>query len=247
MKKAILIVSFGTTYKDSRKLTIDEIENKIKENFKEYEIRKTFTSHMIIKKLKERDGIFIDTPEEAMEKLKKEGFEEVIVQPLHIIPGEEYDYIENVVQKYIKEKAFLKLAIGRPALYYKCSDVIDDYAIMADVLRKQLPEDMAVVLMGHGTKHVANAAYSCFQLVLKDKGFNNVYVGTVEGYPTLNEVIGNLENDEVKEVMLMPLMVTAGDHAINDMSGENEDSWKNILENRGFKVHIYLHGFRRKY
>jgi sirohydrochlorin cobaltochelatase len=247
MKKAILVVSFGTTHEDTRKVTIDAIEEKIKHTFVDYDIRRAFTSHIILKVLKNRDDFHVDTPEQALEKLKNEGYAEVIVQPLHVIPGVEFDYINNVVNSYKKCKAFEKIVVGRPLICFKGEEdnVPDDYSIMVDALSTQLAQkskDSTVILMGHGTNHIANAVYCCFESVLRDRGFKNVHVATVEGYPTLDRVIPNIIDEIGSDIILMPLMLVAGDHAKNDMAGEDEDSWKSILEAKGFKVKIHLHG-----
>ncbi|QEK13657.1 sirohydrochlorin cobaltochelatase [Crassaminicella thermophila] len=237
-KKGMLVVSFGTSYADTRKVTIDAVEEKIAKAFPDYEVRRAFTSKIIIKKLKERDNIFVDTPEEALSKMKEEGFEEVIVQPLHVIAGAEYDEVLNVVEKY-KEKAFKKIVVGKPILYSP-----HDYKMAVEALKEQLPKlgkDQAVVLMGHGTHHPANASYPCLQSAIDDEGLN-VFVGTVEGYPEINDVIKKLKAKNIKEVTLMPYMVVAGDHAQNDMAGDEDDSWKSILKKEGFTVNTYLHG-----
>jgi len=244
MKRAILVVSFGTTHEDARKVTIDKIEEKISHTFADYDIRRAFTSHIVLKVLKNRDNIHIDSPEEALEKLKNEGYNEIIVQPLHLIPGVEFDYVNNVVNQYKIAKTFDSIVVGRPLICFKGEEdgVPDDYSIMLDALTKQLPQNDTVILMGHGTNHIANAVYCCFESVLRDRGFKNVHVATVEGYPTLDRVIPNVKAQGCNEVTLMPLLLVAGDHAKNDMAGEKEDSWKNILESEGFKVNIYLHG-----
>ncbi|MCJ7689493.1 MAG: sirohydrochlorin cobaltochelatase, partial [Clostridiaceae bacterium] len=215
MKKAILVVSFGTTYADTRKLTIDRIQERVRVTFSDYDVRTAFTSHMIIKVLKERDGIMCDTPEQALDKLMKEGYAEVIVQPLHLIPGEEYDYVKEVVHKFKNENAFKKIKLGRPALYYKGEEdrIPNDYGILVDAVEEIIPSDKVVVFMGHGTIHYANACYSCLQSVFNDHGYENVYLGTVEGYPTLQDVVRKLKKDKIEEVNLIPLMLVAGDHA----------------------------------
>lgn len=244
MKSAILVVSFGTTYADTRKLTIDRIQERVRETFSNYEVRGAFTSHIIIKVLKQRDGITYDTPEQVLDKLMEEGYSEVIVQPLHLIPGVEYNYIKEVVHRFKNEKAFQSITLGRPALYYKGEEEgrPDDYGILVDAIDQIIPRDKAVVLMGHGTIHYANACYSCLQSVFNDNGYGNVYLGTVEGYPTLQNVIRRLNKDKIKEVTLIPLMLVAGDHAKNDMASDEKDSWKLVLQNQGIKVNIYLHG-----
>ncbi|MCT4606036.1 MAG: sirohydrochlorin cobaltochelatase [Marinisporobacter sp.] len=233
----MLVVSFGTSYADTRKLTIEAVEEKIDKAFPEYEVRRAFTSNIIIKKLKDRDNISIDTPEEALNKMKEEGFEEVVVQPLHVIAGAEYNDVLEVVKKY--EETFKTIKIGTPIL-----NTPADYKTAVEALKAQLPEikeGQAVVVMGHGTHHPANASYACLQSAIDDEGLN-VFVGTVEGYPELDDVIEKLKEKKVKEVTLMPYMLVAGDHASNDMAGDEEDSWKTILKGEGFTVNTYLHG-----
>lgn len=243
MKKAILVVSFGTTHQDTLKLTIEKIEHKVREEFKGYEIRRAFTAHIIIKVLKERDRIYIDTPEEALGKLRDEGYEEVIVQPLHIIPGAEFDYIKLVVDKFKEEKAFKSIKLGRPALFFqKGEDTPDDYCIFIDSIKSIIPKDKEMVFMGHGTAHHANACYSCLQYMFIKEAMHNVHIGTVDGYPTLQDIIRILKKKQVKELKLAPLMLVAGDHAKNDMASEEEDSWQSMLKAEGMKVDIYLHG-----
>lgn len=237
MKKAILVVSFGTTYSDTRKLTLDAIENKIAKYYKDYEVRKAYTSHMVIKKLKNRDNLSVDTPEEALEKLYSEGFEEVVVQPLHIIPGIEYDYVKNTVEKFINRKAFKKLILGTPVMYEH-----GDYEVFLDAIRTIIPNSKAVIFMAHGSNHYANACYCELMDVIHERKFNNVFIATVEGYPGIEQGIKWLEKLGAHEVMLAPLLVVAGDHVKNDMCGEKEDSWKNILKLKGFKVETYVHG-----
>ncbi len=243
MKRAILIVSFGTTYEETRKVTIDKIEERIKEKYKDYEVKMAFTAHIIIKILKNRDGIIVDTPEEALEKLKKEGFEEVIVQPLHMIPGVEFQYITKIVDKYKDDFSWIKT--GRPILYYKGEDseIPDDYSILVDAIKDIIPEDRITIFMGHGTNHFSNACYSCLKLVFVDRGFDKVFIANVDGYPSLRNVIDKIkQSGSGKDVTLIPLMVVAGDHAQNDMAGEDETSWKKVLTNEGFNVETYLHG-----
>lgn len=237
-KKAILVVSFGTSYADTRKVTIEACENVIKDAFPDYETRRAFTSNMIIKIMKERDNIQVDTPEEALQKLQAEGFTEVIVQPLHVIPGAEFHDVVNTVNQY--KSAFETIRLGMPLLA-----ATHDYMVVADAITMQLPkmeENEAVVFMGHGTHHPANAAYAALERVFEDKGMDNLFMGTVEGYPALEHVIKRLRTHKIEKVTLMPFMLVAGDHAQNDMAGDEEDSWKMQLKQEGFVVETYLHG-----
>lgn len=245
-KKAILVVSFGTTYPETKKLTIDAVQSKIKAAFPDYEVRNAFTSRIIIKKLADRDGIQIDTEKQALNKLKAEGYTEVIVQPLHIEPGDEYSKLANVVETHVKAKSFAKITLSRPLLYYTGQEEKpDDYAIAIQALQAQLPKlgkNEAVAFMGHGGVNPANTAYAALQMKIKDAGLNNVFIFTVEGYPTIENVIGELKANKIKKVTLMPLMLVAGDHATNDMAGDEKDSFKSQLLAAGFKVDTYLHG-----
>lgn len=243
MKKAILVVSFGTTYKETLKLTIGKIEDEIKNNYKEFEVRRAFTAHMIIKKLKDRDGLVVPTPEQALNKLYEEGYEEVIVQPLHIIPGEEFQYIRLVVEKFEKQKKFKSIKIGRPALHFHGSEENpDDYETFIEAIKDIIPKDKTMLFMGHGSNHPANSAFVALQSVFKYMQLDNVYIGTVEGYPTIDMIIDILKRDGIKSVKLAPLMLVAGDHAINDMASDEEDSWKSILKSNGIDVELYMHG-----
>lgn len=237
-KKAILVVSFGTSYADTRKLTIEACETRIAKAFPEYDVRRAFTSQIIIDKLKNRDNIMVDNTTDALLKLRNEGYSEVYIQPLHIINGAEYDDV--VAEAGVFEEEFDKIVLGRPLL-----TSIDDYRKVVEALVEQIPErgeKEAVVFMGHGTHHDANAAYACLNYVFEDEGVNNVYIGTVEGFPELDTVIKKLEKNNIDKVTLYPLMLVAGDHAQNDMAGDEEDSWKMILKGKGYEVETVLRG-----
>ncbi|MDD3157397.1 sirohydrochlorin cobaltochelatase [Anaeromusa sp.] len=245
VKKAILVVSFGTTYADTRKATTDAVEAKIKAAFPEYDVRHAFTSRIIIKKLAERDGLVIDTEKQALEKLKAEGYKEIVIQPLHVEAGDEYSKLMRVVDKY--EKSFDKVSVGRPILYYtgQEGEKPDDYAIAIKALQDQLPKlgkNEAVGLMGHGGVNPSNTAYAALQLKLQDAGLKNVFVFTVEGYPTYENMVTALKANKIKKITLMPFMLVAGDHAQNDMAGDEKDSFKSQLTAAGFQVEAYIHG-----
>ena len=241
MKKAILVVSFGTSYLDTLEKTIEKAEKQIRDNFSEYDIYRAFTSHKIIRKLREKYEMFIDTPEEVMAKLYEDDYEDVIIQPLHIIPGEEYIYINKIGEAY-KDK-FRSVKMGRPIFYYQgIENLPQDYSLFIEATKKLYEENNAVVYVGHGTAHSANAVYGCLQTVFEDEGYENVFVGTVEGYPNFEAVLKRLKRKNIDEVTLAPLMVVAGDHAKNDMASDEEGSWKSMLEKEGIKVNIYLKG-----
>ena len=241
MKKAILVVSFGTSHLDTLRVTIEKAENQIRDHFNDYDIYRAFTSHKIIRKLREKYEMFIDTPEEVMAKLYEDDYEDVIIQPLHIIPGEEYIYINKIGEAY-KDK-FRSVKMGRPIFYYQgIENLPQDYSVFIEATKKLYEENNAVVYVGHGTAHSANAVYGCLQTVFEDEGYENVFVGTVEGYPNFEAVLKRLKRKNIDEVTLAPLMVVAGDHAKNDMASDEEGSWKSMLEKEGIKVNIYLKG-----
>ena len=241
MKKAILVVSFGTSYLDTLEKTIEKAEKQIRDKFSEYDIYRAFTSHMIIKKLKEKYEIFVDTPEEMLEKLYEAGYEEVIMQPLHMIPGEEFIYINKIAEAF-KEK-FEVLKVGRPIFYYQgIEELPQDYSLFIEATKELYEENNAVVLMGHGTAHPANSVYGCLQAVFEDDGYENVFVTTVEGYPNFENVISRVKRKNISEVTIAPLMVVAGDHARNDMASDDEESLKSMLEAEGIKVNVHLKG-----
>ncbi|MFZ7102291.1 MAG: sirohydrochlorin cobaltochelatase [Peptococcaceae bacterium] len=239
-KKGILVASFGTSYAETRKVTIEACEDKIRDSFPEYEVRRAFTSSIIRKIMQERDHIQVDSVEEALTKMKQAGFTEVIVQPLHIIPGVEYNEVLDMVAGFKDD--FASLVVGRPIL-----TTIEDYDKAVAALKTQIQEPWlddeteAVVFMGHGTHHPANASYACLQLKIW-QSMPNVFIGTVEGYPALDDIIPLLKEKGIKRISLMPYMVVAGDHAQNDMAGDEEDSWKSILKEEGFYVNTYLQG-----
>ena len=241
MKKAILVVSFGTSHMDALKNSIEKIENKIKEEFKEYDVYRAFTAHMIIKKIKNRDGINIPTPEEALEELREKGYEEVLVQPLHIIPGEEIDYIKGIVK--IHKDDFKSIKIGRPIFYYQGMEGLPkDYSLFIESIKEVLENEESVVLFGHGTAHYGNAVYGMLQTVLVDEDYDNVFVATVEGYPSIESCIKRMKKKNIKKTKLVPLLLVAGDHAKNDMASDEDDSLKSMLEREGIEVRLHMHG-----
>ena len=237
-KKAILVVSFGTSHNETRRKTIDQIEKDISENYSDWKIYRAFTSNFIIKILKNRDSLSVNTVNEAMEQMFTDGISEVIVQPTHIINGIENDNMKIVIQNW--RNRFKSVKIGAPLL-----TAAEDYHKVIAALIKELPEiqnDEAVVYMGHGTTHYSNTSYTALEYRFRDYGYEDIYIATVEAYPSLDNVIKQLKKKDYKKVILVPFMIVAGDHAVNDMAGEEEDSWKSILERLGYNVGYSLKG-----
>lgn len=241
MKKAILVVSFGTSHVDALRNSIEKIENRIREEFKEYKVFRAFTAHRIIKKLKERNNLDILTPEEGLESLKKQGFEEVIVQPLHLIPGEEFDYIKGIVEK--NKENFRELKLGRPIFFYQgINGLPEDYSMFINSIKYVFQGEESVILFGHGTEHPANAVYGMLQTVLIDEDYENVFIATLEGYPTIENVVKKLKKKGIKKTKLIPLLLVCGDHVKNDMASDEENSLKSKLQKEGIEVTLHMHG-----
>ena len=236
MKKGILIVSFGTSHLDTLEKTIRVIEREAAERFPDCRVYRAFTSRMIIRKLKRTENMEIDTVGEALRKMAADGIEEAAIQPTHIINGIENDrMMEDLMENM---SLFRRIRIGKPLL-----SSVEDYkkAIHAVMSGTELEDDEMLVLMGHGTDHHANSAYPTLEYTFHALGYNQVLVGTVESFPELKNVMAKLEISEKKKVALMPFMLVAGDHAKNDMAGE-EDSWKSELEEEGYKVRVIMRG-----
>lgn len=235
----ILAVSFGTSFDDNREITIGAVENAIREANPDYEVRRAFTSQIVIDVIKENGGAAIDNVEEAFDRLVDDGVKKLVVQPTHVMNGFEYDDLMTVIAEY--EKQFDQVSVGAPLL---TSDT--DYTTLANALAADTAayhaDDTAIVFMGHGTHHEANAAYGKLQETFTENGHTNYFVGTVEGSPTLEDVIAGVQSGGYKKVILQPLMVVAGDHANNDMAGDEEGSWKLAFEAAGFEVECSLKG-----
>jgi sirohydrochlorin cobaltochelatase len=238
-KPVLLVVSFGTSYNESRVKTIEAIEKTLAVAYPDYEQRRAFTSQIIIDKLKERDGIAIDNVTDAMKRLRSDGVKQVVVQPTHVMNGREYDDVIAEIKPF--ENYFDDIKYSLPLLI---SD--EDYTEIVNILTEETKQyadkNTAVVFMGHGTEHAANAAYAKLDRQLKSRNFSRYLIGTVEAEPSLEDVIAETETLKVKQVVLLPLMIVAGDHANNDMAGDEEDSWKRVFESRGFTVVPVLRG-----
>lgn len=245
-KKAILVVSFGTTYPEARQAAIDQVTSKIRLAFPAYTVCQAFTSRRVIERISTREGIQYLTEEQALAALAEEGFREVVVQPLHMEAGYEYDKVRRVVEAYRDKQVFEKLYLGRPLLYYAGQEgVTDDYLAAIQAVRRTFPPtgpQEAIALLGHGGLHPANAVYAALQLKLQDVGIGQVYVFTVEGYPGVGELIRRLTADGIRQVTLIPLLLVAGEHARRDMAGDEPDSFQSQLQAAGFAVRVCLQG-----
>ena len=226
-KAAILMVHFGTTFDDTRALTIDRINEKVKKEFKNVDVKEAYTSRIIMRRLKER-GIVKLNPQEVLDELKAQGYTHVLVQGTNIMNGVESENLKNEVASY--EDSFKDIRLGAPLL-----TEAHDYEKVAKAIAEKigpLKENQGVVLVGHGTHHFGGSAYAMMDYVFSAEGYENYAVGTVEGYPEFDNVVKKLKDRGVKDVILMPFMFVAGDHAQNDIAGD----WNENLQKAGFTV-----------
>lgn len=237
-KVGILLVAFGSS-EDSAQVSFENIGKKAKAAYPDTPIFWAYTSHIIRHKLA-KQGKILDSPEVALSKMADQGFTHVAVQSLHSIGGAEYHDLRRIIGGFKTMGAFEKVILGYPLLSTQADMERAKEAILATI-PKQRKKNEAVVLMGHGTHHPANAFYAAlmFQVQLSDP---NVFIGTVEGYPEVKDITAWLQAKKIKKAWLMPFMSVAGDHAKNDMAGDEEDSWKSILTAAGIKCEIVLKG-----
>lgn len=238
-EKELLVASFGTSFNDNRRLTIGAIENAMEEAFPDYSVRRGFTAQIIIDHVERRDGIHIDNMDEALERAINNGVKTLVVQPTHLMNGLEYDELTGQLAEYAD--SFEQIAVGDPLL---TSD--DDFNRVMKAIVEATAEyddgETAICFMGHGTEAASNEVYGKMQDLLKANGYDNYYVGTVEAEPSLEDVLTAVQAGDYKKVVLEPLMIVAGDHANNDMAGDEEGSWKTEFENAGYEVTCILRG-----
>ena len=246
----LLVVSFGTSFNDSRAEDIKGIEDKLQEAYPDWSVRRAFTAQIIINHVEARDDEVIDNMQQALDRAVANGVKNLVVQPTHLMHGAEYDEMTEAIDGY-KDK-FESVAIAEPMLGEVGDDatvINDDKKAVAqaitdeackeagyDSMEAAAEDGTAFVFMGHGTSHTANVTYDQMQTQMEDLGFTNAFIGTVEGEPEDTEcqaVIAKVKDAGFKKVVLRPLMVVAGDHANNDMAGDDDDSWKSQFEAAG--------------
>ena len=261
-EKELLVVSFGTSFNDSRVADIKSIEDALQEANPDWSVRRAFTAQIIINHIQARDGEKIDNMEQALERAVANGVKQLVVQPTHLMHGAEYDEMCDAIDK-VRDK-FESVEIAEPMLGEVGSDAAvinaDKEAVAKAVVAAALSESgyestaaakeagVAYVLMGHGTAHVAKVTYSQMATQMDKLGYENVFIGTVEGEPedtSCEAVIAAVKEAGYTTVVLRPLMVVAGDHANNDMAGADEDSWKTMFEAAGFTVNCQISGLGR--
>ena len=227
MKKAILVTSFGTSHRDTREKCLDLIQREVEEKYGSENVERAYTSGIIRRIIEKNEGIHIFDQEEGLKVLKDKGFEEIITMSLHILDGIEYSKLDD---KYGK--------ISKPLL----ADDEDFEKIVENKEFNDLEGNDAIVFMGHGTESEADYAYQKLQDEYLKAGKNNIFIATVEGKVTIKDVIEKMKGKGFKKILLKPFMIVAGDHAKNDMSSDDEDSWKTMLKNEGYEVTSVLKG-----
>ncbi|MDO4865053.1 MAG: sirohydrochlorin cobaltochelatase [Clostridia bacterium] len=238
-EKELLVVSFGTSFNDSRRLTIGGIESAIAEAIPDYSVRRGFTAQIIIDHVERRDGIHIDNMTEALDRAVANGVKTLVVQPTHLMHGFEYDDV--VAELAERAEEFETIVVADPLL--TSDEDFDRVAdIMIDLMKDYDDGNTAIVYMGHGTEHEYNKIYAQMQEVLTSKGAENYYVGTVEAAPSVDDVLEAIKDKGYTRVVLRDMMVVCGDHANNDMAGDEEDSWKSIFTAAGYEVECVLEG-----
>lgn len=235
----LLVLSFGTSYNDSRRLTIGAIEGDLEKAFPDFSVRRGFTANIIIDHVQRRDNILIDDVDAALERAVNNGVKNLVVQPTHLMHGLEYDELVKEVGNY--SDAFDQVVFGEPLLN---SD--DDFARVEKAITEWTASyddgETAICFMGHGTEADSNEVYQKMQDLLTKDGYTNYFVGTVEAQPSLDDVLAKVQAGDYKRVVLEPLMVVAGDHANNDMAGDEDGSWKKTFEDAGYEVECLLRG-----
>ena len=238
-EKDLLVVSFGTSFNDSRRLTIGGIERALQKAFPDWSVRRAFTSQIIIDHVKSRDGEVIDNVSEALDRAVENGVKTLVVQPTHLMHGYEYTDLVNELAEYAD--AFESITIGEP-LVNSAEDFALTAAVLADSTASYNDGKTAIVYMGHGTEAESNEIYAKMQQLMKDAGYENYFIGTVEAEPSLEDVLALVQAGSYERVVLRPMMIVAGDHANNDMAGAEEDSWKSVFEAAGYEVECVLQG-----
>ena len=258
-EKEILVVSFGTSYNNSRAQDIQGIEEALEQAYPGWSVRRAFTAQIIINHVQARDGEVIDNMEQALERAAANGVKQLVVQPTHLMHGSEYDEMMDAVEAY--RSRFESVAVAEPLLGEVGSDatvINPDKAAVAraitaaaladagyDSRESAAADGTAFVFLGHGTAHVAKVSYSQMQTQLDTLGYDNAWIGTVEGKPedtAAQAVIDAVKAAGYTKVVLRPLMVVAGDHAHNDMAGEDPESWKSLFTAAGLEVDVQIAG-----
>ncbi|MDY3250881.1 MAG: sirohydrochlorin cobaltochelatase [Candidatus Choladocola sp.] len=236
-KNGILAVSFGTSFPDTRKKTLDQVEADLRKQNPQWKIFRAWTSGRIRRKIARRDNLVIPDVRGALEQMRREGITRAVIQPTHVLNGIENEQMLSEIREFRDQFEFF--GVGDPLLTSQ-----EDCERVVRVIAEEIPldSDEVLVLMGHGTSHYSNFVYAALDYLFRDQGYSRMLMGTVEAYPSFETVLKQVRILAPGRVVLSPFMMVAGDHAVNDLAGEDDDSWKSRFEKEGFPVRCVLKG-----
>ena len=239
LKSAIIVVSFGTSYERACNRGILPIESAIKEKFFDYKVVRAFTSGIIRRKIKNRDNVIIDSPAEAIEKLMRSGYTNIIVQPTLLIPGIEYEKLHCIVEEYKNVSSWVNISLGK-SLLYNDSDIKELSGCISECYNN-IDKKTAIVFVGHGTAHFANSIY--YKLLSHARKLRkNIFITLVESDPSFADVVSEIADMGIKKVVLKPFMIVAGDHVLNDMASDEDSSLKSLFFKKNIECECILEG-----
>lgn len=239
-KKAVLVVSFGTSYKESMRLSLEAIEKAIAEALEDFEVRHAFTSKKILHLLEKRERLVMAHVEDALKKAEEEGMEVLIVQPTHLTEGNDFVRLKNLLNDY--KNKFGKLLLASPLLT-KDEDLVAVAEAVVEGSQPWLNEETGICLVGHGVDAQTNEVYLELQETFGKMGYDDYYVGTIKGAPSSEEVLMKMKAAKrYKRVVLLPLMIVAGAHAVTEMAGDEDGTWKDAFLKAGYNVECVLKG-----
>lgn len=237
MEAVIILASFGTSHKEGRRLSIEAIENRVKRKYKDFLVLSTFTSQLIINKLRKRENYLVNSLREALEKANSNKVQNIYIQPLFILPGKEYEKLINQANEFSQRNPHLNIQIGKPLLFYDM-----DYDKVVEGLSSiEIKPKEGLVFMVHGSNSSIDRSYERLECKFRQKGYKNIFIGSIRGSRTIDHIIPILQEKNIGKVKLVPFMLVAGRHALNDMVlGEN--SWKEKLLSAGIQVEAIIRG-----
>ncbi len=237
--RQILAVSFGSSQRDAREMALGKIEKTLAEAYPEYTVKRAFTSGMVIRIIQKKEGIIVPNPSDALEDAIQRGVSELIIQPTHLMMGLEYEKLKKAAEE--KAEQFDTLHLAAPLLVSE-----EDVKRVIKALRKVTEEyddgQTGIVFIGHGTEHEANRVYHIMQERLRAEGYDHYLIGTIEASPSMEDVLAACAKRQYRRVILLPFLIVAGDHAVHDIAGEEETSWKSEFEKAGYEVVILKRG-----
>jgi sirohydrochlorin cobaltochelatase len=237
MKKAIVVASFGCSIKDSRERYIETIENAIRDKYDGIDCFRAFTSEIIRKKMKHEENLDIDNMKTCLQKLKKKNYTHAYVSATHVIPGFEYEKILRAIDEY--KSCFEEIKVARTFLDEFMGK--DETDVLKSYIKSNLNDDEAVILVGHGSEHYSHKYYNRIEMMMREE-IKNLYIVNIEGRPHIDDILDELKQKNYKKAYLYPLLIVSGDHALNDIGSDDEDSIKSKVYAIGISVEMFFTG-----